>query len=294
MKICSTKLACAALLASGLTASGLASAQSTWNLVSGSGCSQNAGNTGNFGNSFACTGVGTAGTSATASAWSNDRGSAGTAQGGSGWANAYMSPQGGSGFGTASRTEGLGVSAPDHSVDSIAPGTYDFIMVQFASATILDQFRIGWGAADSDITVMRWAGAGLPTGGTGAVTTGGNATLSNTIGGTGWQLVNSYANVCRDGANAAVVNNNCSAGNSTVSTGATSASSYWLISAYNTTMDTVNGLTAGNDGFKLNWLRSVNSVNVTPSGVPEPSSVALLAAAALGFVAMRRRKGMPV
>ncbi len=289
MKSVFSKVACAALMAGGLAAAGGASAQSTWNLVSGSGCSQNAANTGNFGNSWACTGVGTAGTSATATAWSNDRGAAGTLQGGSGWANAFMSSQGASGYGTASRTEGLGAVAPDHSVDSLLPGTYDFVMVQFASAAILDQFRIGWGAADSDITVMRWAGAGLPTGGTGAVTTGGNGTLSNTIGASGWQLVSSYSDVCKNSSNVLVSNTNCTAANSTVTTGATSASSYWLISAYNTTMDTVNSFTSGNDGFKLNWLRTTNAPP-PPPGVPEPSSMALLAAAALGFVGARRRK----
>lgn len=289
MKSVLSKVACAALLAGGLAASGVASAQSTWNLVSGSGCIQNATNSGNFGNTWSCTGSGTAGTSATASAWSNDRGSAGTAQAGTGWANAYMSPQSTSGFGTASRTEGLGATSPDHSVDSIAPGTYDFIMVQLTTAAILDQFRIGWGATDSDITLMRWAGGGLPTGGTGAVTTGSNATLSNTIGATGWELVNSYSNVCRDSFNNQT-SGTCNGTNSTVTTGATSVSSYWLISAFNTTMDTVNGFTAGNDGFKLNWLRTTNAPPPPPPGVPEPSSMALLAAAALGFVGVRRRK----
>lgn len=284
MSNCFKMVSAAAVVAVGLLGTGAASAQATWNLVSGSGCSQNGTYSGNFGNSWACTS--SAGSSATASAWSNDRGSGSTAQAGSGWANAHMSAQGSSGFGAASRTEGLGTGSPNHSVDSITPGTYDFIMIQFSSAVILDQFRIGWGAGDSDITVMRWNGAGVPTGGTGAVTTGSNATLNNTIGTTGWQFVGSFGDACRNSSNVLVTNTSCTAANSTWSTGATQASSYWLISAYNTTMDTINAWTAGNDGFKLNWLRTV----APPTGMPEPSSLALLAAAGLGFVAARRRR----
>ncbi len=288
----------------GLGLTGVASATSTWNLVSGSGCTQNAGNSGNYGNTWACTGVGDAGTSATASAWSNDRGTGGTAQAGGGWANAYMSPQGGDGFGTASRTEVIGTGSPNHSIDNISPGTYDFVMVQFTSAVILDQFRIGWGAADSDITVMRWNGAGVPTGGTGAVSTGSNATLSNTISSSGWQLVNSWANVCKDSGGGSLTDaagNDCASSTSTVSTGATVGSSYWLVSAYNTTMDAASGLSTGNDGFKLNFLRTAGyscpgGGTPGPGGgcsgggsAPEPGSFALLAMAAFGAGVVRRR-----
>lgn len=285
MKFNGSITAATAFVAAALLAPGAASAQSTWNMISGSGCTQQTLNAGNFGNTWGCTGMGTAGTAMTASAWSNDRGTAGTAQAGSGWANAFMSAQGSSGFGAASRTEGLGSVTPDHSVDSITPGTYDFVMVQFAAATILDQFRIGWGAIDSDVTVMRWAGAGLPTGGTGAVSTGSTATLDNTIGSTGWQLVGSYSDVCKNASNVLVSNGSCTAANSTVSTGATAASSYWLISAFNTTMHVGSTWTAGNDGFKLNWLQTKNATSV-----PEPSSLALLAAAGLGMFGARRAR----
>ncbi len=293
----------AATLALGLGLMGGASAQSTWSLVSGSGCSQNAANAGNYANSWACTGVGTAGTSATASAWSNDRGAGGTAQAGAGWANAYMSPQGSLGFGAASRTEVIGIGSPDHSIDNISPGTYDFVMVQFTSAVILEKFGIGWGAGDSDMTVMRWTGNTAPTGGTGSVTTGGNGTLNNTIASGGWTLVNSFANVCKDSSSVQVFNASCDAAQSTVSTGAAIGSSYWLISAFNTTMDTVSGMTDTNDGFKLNFLRTVaytcpagqtsngggTCAPNAPNGTPEPGSLALLAAAALAGAVTRRR-----
>lgn len=68
----------------GLAFSPGASAQSTWNVYngssSGSGCTQNATNTGSYNNSWGCTSVtgGTAGTAMTASAWSTDRTNTGT------------------------------------------------------------------------------------------------------------------------------------------------------------------------------------------------------------------------
>lgn len=280
-------------LATGLVVAGGASAQSTWNLVSGSGCGATAQA---FGNSVSCTGSGNAGTSATLTGWSNDRGAnTNNFLAGTGWANAYISPQGGSGYGVASRTEGINVSSPDHSVDSIAPGTYDFVMVQFNTTVILDKFRMGWGATDSDVTLMRWTGNAAPT------INSGN--LTNTISAGGWQLVNSYADTCKNSTGGLAANASCNATTSLTSTGATIGSSYWLISAYNTTMDN-KGWTAGNDGFKLNFLetRAFTCPSGTPTvggncggggggggSVPEPGSLALAAAGLLGAFGIRRR-----
>jgi hypothetical protein len=248
---------------------GSAQAQATWNLSNptksvgatpADGCRQAATNANTFNNAYTCGSTGASGVTATISAWSNDRGPSSTggtdgqASAANSWYNAYLSDQGGSGFGVASRTEGLGTGSPNHSVDNLNPGTYDFVMVQFTSAVILNAFAVGWGASDSDVTVMRWGGAAAPTFGTAAATIGGNQTVTNTIGTGAWELVGNYSDVCRNSSNNLATNTTCNQTNSTRSTGSTAASSYWLIAAYNTTMGG-GTWTTGNDGFKLNRIR---------------------------------------
>jgi hypothetical protein len=127
-------------LAAGLAMTGGALAQGTWNTGSSS-CTQLAAATGSYGNEYKC---GATGPSLTA--WSNERGLAGTgaAQAGTGWANAHISPQGTGSFGIANRTETLGINAPQHSIDNIPGGVYDFMMVKFDSTVLLDRFSIGW------------------------------------------------------------------------------------------------------------------------------------------------------
>jgi len=328
-----TALSATALLGS-LAFMNAAHAQSTWNVYSGSnggsGCAQNATNSGNYNNSWACTGVGNAGTTMTASAWSTDRGldknssgattyvwvrpdntstsgtneydrkvqstSPGTGYvkqeltytgSGTAFASAYMSAQGTSGFGAASRTEGRGATSPNHAFDSVAPGTTDMMLLDFGSVSVvLDKVGIGWKGTDSDITVMRWTGDTAPARPTGKTAIGGNQNLQGNLATStmaGWELVGSFADLGAD--------NSLPFGGAAISTGATKGSSWWLISTYNTTFDTTGKCktcTMGDDAFKLNFIATLTP-KTPPNEVPEPGSLALAGVALAGVLGARRR-----
>lgn len=296
-------------------------------------------NSGNYNNSWNCgsaTAAGNtqAGASMTASAWSTDRGystnSSGTVTSnvwvrqspydrrvqlnspGSGYVNqsltgsattfasAYMSEQGTSGFGAASRTEGRGATSPNHAFDSVAPGTTDMMLLDFgAVSVVLDKIGIGWKGSDADITVMRWTGATAPALTTGTTTTGGtpvggNQNLQGTLATStmaGWELVGSFADLVKD--------DTTPFGGTAISTGAdpTKGSSWWLISTYSTTFDTtgkckgVDGkaCTVGDDSFKLNFIATLVPKKTPPTEVPEPGSLALAGIALAGVLGARRR-----
>lgn len=299
----------AVALTLGAALAGTASAQSTWNLVAngntGGACAQNVSNANNFGNSWSCSGSGDAGTSVTASAYSTQSGVRNSTtsdqyiNSATQYANAYMSSQGTSGFGVANRTEGLGAGSPDHAVDNNPTGTYDMVVLNFGMDVILSQVGIGWSSnsTGADLTIMRWTGAGAPTATSASSDSGGTGALLRS----GWSLVSSLADVLADGS--------YTYGGQARNTYATEASSWWMISAFNTTL---NGSTCykdnsgntvtegqyqnnrykcddGDDAFKLNWLKTTVAAPPPPPGVPEPGTLALAGVALLGITAARRR-----
>jgi hypothetical protein len=207
------------------------------------------------------------GINAIASGWADTANASGSASAGSGYLqDAYIYSYGTSGLGIKNRdaytnpVQDTGESGPpEHSVDN--NGRYDSLLIRFDQAIKLTKVQLGWWQADSDITVLRYAGQNAPT--LAGQTYAGLLSL-------GWQLVGHYADV-----------GNLSQKTAAVNAGGFSAS-YWLIGAYNPLGGSTQYST-GNDYLKL------ASLSGTPSNqVPAPAPIALLLAAGLAWGAVRK------
>lgn len=207
--------------------------------------------------------------------------------------------QGGAGLGYTGTTETT-PGSPDHAFDNRAgqSGTttgIEMLMIGFGTSKVaLTAMATGWANSDSDVSVLRWDGAGVPT--------AAGTTLA------GWTLISSKD---VDGA-ATTAGSDVAAGSFVLSTGTLGVaaadlpkvSSWWMISTY-FGASSGNLDNTANDFFKiLSFTGNICTQTVTggnggnggtcggpggATGVPEPTSLALLAAAALGGVATRRR-----
>jgi len=191
-------------------------------------------------------------------------------------------------------------AAPNHALDN--NGTTEGVLMQFTSSVTLTSIGIGYKSGDADLSVWRYVGSSAP------------AAL-NTVGASktdmqnaGWSLVGNYGDMGVDTTNpynlvngatcTQVVSGNCTAAAASASS---VGSSWWLVTAYNTSYGTTsaNGGTLDQGGSNYSYFKiyavagDACSGTTTQCGVkrtPEPGSLALAGLALGGVFFTRRRK----
>jgi hypothetical protein len=167
-------------------------------------------------------------------------------------------------------------SSPEHSVDN--EGRSDYVLLSFSQAVNLTQVTMGWRSSDSDLSILAFNGATLPSG---MIGTSGNETSGMThsqLQAAGWKLIGNYSGPTGSSSDEFSINTN-----------STYSSQYWLVGGYDNRW-ALNGLTNpsgvgnGNDFVKILALYG----NKT-TGVPEPNVLMLLGFAVAGLWATRRK-----
>lgn len=230
-----------------------------------------------FGNFWNCSQQGVGGSANTLSiqAFSTTNNSSGTQVTaptvGTHFANAAVNHHGvDSGIGVANRVETLGVAgAPNHALDNSTPGI-DLLQLNFTSAQVLKNVKLGWAGDDGDFQLLAWTGSGAATsivGKTAAelVAANGGWTLVATVNGTGVDGVEYKAGINWT-SNLSV------------------SSSYWLISAFN------SGFGGSEPSHGIDAMKVVSIGTDAPGAVPIPGTLALAGLGMLMAAGARRRK----
>ncbi len=245
------------IVAGSLVAVPAMAATQTWNLNSGSF------NNYNYGNVMTVSGAD--GNDLQLSGWA-DTGGSGDAEIQSGQLTYNSS------YGLMLRNRDEDTSVPSHSIDNF-DNDYDMVLLSFEEAIDLEGFSIGWATeqnsgGQADITVAAFTGAG-------DFSFGSGDTWSSVFN-NGWSTIAHYGNVSDYSYQA-------------VTTDVTSK--YWLIGAYNpvfTGGDTYGSVGTGyRDGMKLAAVKGTTTT--PPTDVPEPGTLAILAAGFAGLVARRKK-----
>jgi len=167
-------------------------------------------------------------------------------------------------------TETLSATSPNHAMDN--SGQQDVLVLNFTDGPVaLNQLQLGWWSNDSDLSVLRWTGSGAPDSGSASIT---NQTVSSLLT-SGWAFVAALSNVGTSSP-------------ASFNTGAAAVtSSYWLISAFNSSWGA--GSITDTKSHYVKVLSVGANVPTHRTNVPEPVSIALVGAALLGVMGSRRR-----
>ena len=172
-------------------------------------------------------------------------------------------------------TANPGCVQPNHALDNA--GNTEAILLNFGgTSVVLSNIKIGYKDTDADVSVFRYVGTLAPN-------LSGDLANKTSMIADGWELVGNYGDLVTTAAQS-------------VNSGS-KGSSWWLISAYNTSYGAATSGTVdqGNDYFKLSAVTgtkctsTVAGVCGSTSKVPEPGSLALVSLALFGAVYTRRQ-----